>query len=108
LIAGFAAYAGEMLPLQVPFDALPRLWSLPVGDFLRESGMPAGWGWLTMLGKGDVLALAGIALLASVSPLCLLLLLPAYAQRRDGAYLAFTLALVGVLVLAASGILGHA
>jgi hypothetical protein len=106
LIAGFVAYLGDVLSPQVPFEMLPRLWSLSAADYVRESGMAEGWGWLGMLDKGDVLALSGIALLAAVSPLCLALLVPAYAKSGDRAYLAVTIALIGVLVLAASGILG--
>ena len=108
LIGGFAVYVSGALPAQVPFEALPRLWALPVEDFLRESGMASGWGWLAMLARGDVLALVGIALLAGVSLPCLILLAPVYARQGDRAYLAITLLLVGVLLLAASGIFGSA
>lgn len=106
LIASFAAYIAGALPAQVPLEALPRLWALPVDDYLRESGMPTGWDWLAMLNRGDVLALTGIALLAGVSVPCLAALVPTYAGRGDWAYLGITLALIGVLLLAASGILG--
>lgn len=103
LIVSFLAYLAGILPPQVPLEALPRLWALPVNDYLRESGMEHGWGWLTMLGKGDVLALSGIALLAGISLPCLALLVPAYARSSDRAYLAITIVLIGVLVIAASG-----
>jgi hypothetical protein len=106
LIAGFAAYVSGLMPAQVPFEALPRLWALPVGEYLRESGMPSGWAWLSLLASGDVLTVGGIALLAGVSLPCLLVLAPAYGGRRDVRYLAITLTLSGLLVLAASGILG--
>jgi hypothetical protein len=105
LIAGFLAYVSGVLPVQVPFDALPRLWTLPVGDYVRESGMPVGWGWLALLGKGDVLALTGIVALAGVSVPCLVVLALAYSGRGDRAYCGITLLLAGVLVFAASGIL---
>lgn len=106
LTATFAVYVAGLMPVQVSFEMLPRLWSLPVTDYLRESGMPAGWGWLGLLAKGDVLALTGIALLAGVSLPCLLRLAPAYAAAKDRTYLGITLALVAVLLLAASGVLG--
>ena len=106
LIASFAAYVGGALPAQVPFETLARLWILPVDDYLRESGMPTGWAWLAMLNRGDVLSLTGIALLAGVSVPCLAVLIPTYAGRRDWAFLGITVALIGVLVLAASGVLG--
>lgn len=105
LIAGFLAYVSGALPVQVPFEALPRLWTLPVGDYLRDSGMPAGWDWVAMLGKGDILALTGIVVLAGVSVPCLIVLALVYAGRGDRAYCAITLLLAGVLVFAASGVL---
>lgn len=105
LIAGFAAALTGALPLQVPFETLSRLWTLPVGDYLREAGVQAGWNWLAPSGKGDVLGLAGIALLAGVSIPCLLALVPFYAARKDWKYLVITLLLTGVLTLAASGVL---
>jgi hypothetical protein len=104
LIVSFGVYVGGVLPAQLPFESLPRLWTLPVGEYLRESGMPAGWGWLALLDRGDGLALTGIALLAGISVPCLLLLLPVYAGRRDWPYFTITLLLAGVLVLAASGV----
>ena len=108
LIAGFIAYASGIAPPLVPLEELPRVWALPVPEYLRETGMAAGWGWLALLGNGDALALAGVALLAGVSAPCLLVLVLSYARRRDWAYFAITLLLVGVLVLAASGVLATA
>lgn len=105
LVIGFGIYVGGLLPLHVPLEALPRLWTLPVGDFLRESAMPTGWDWVGLVHRGDVLALTGIALLAGISVPCLALLLPAYARQGDRAYFTITLALVCVLLLAASGVL---
>jgi hypothetical protein len=106
LAGGFAVYVTGLLPAQIPFDALPRLWTLPVDEFLHASGMPSGWDWLALLAKGDVLAVVGIAVLAAVSLPCLLVLVPVYAGRRDTAYLAMALLLAGLLVLAASGVFG--
>lgn len=109
LIAGFVVYLSGAMPLQVPFEELPRLWTLSLPDYLDASGMATGWGWLAMLGKADVLALAGVALLPGISIPCLLVLATAYAARGDLVYLTITLLLIGVLVLAASGVLtaGH-
>lgn len=104
LIVTFVAYLAGALPVQVQYEHLPRLWSLPVGQYMQEIGLEPGWGWLASLGKGDLLALTGIALLAGVSIPCLLLLLPAYARRGDRAYLGITLALVALLLLAAAGV----
>lgn len=105
LTGGFVAYVAGMLPSHLAFDDLPRLWALPVGEFLRQSGTEPGWGWLALLDRGDMLAFGGVALLAGISPVCLALLLPAYARRRDWPYLAITTCLIGVLALAALGVM---
>ena len=105
LIAGFGAYLSGVLPVVVPLEALPRLWTLPVADYVRESGMVTGWGWIAMMGRGDTVTTVGIAILAGVSIPCLAALIPLYARARDWPYLVVTLALIGVLVLAASGVL---
>lgn len=105
LVAGFVAYLAGALPLQAPLEELPRLWTLSADDYLREIGTPGGWSAAAMLDRGDALALAGVAFLASASIPCLVALGVAYAAGRDWAYLAIAGALAGVLVLAASGTL---
>jgi len=67
--------------------------------------MPPGWGWLAAMGQGDVLTLAGIAVLALVPLIALLALVPFYAARKDWIYLAIVVGQIGVIALAASGIL---
>lgn len=106
LAASFVAYAFGLLPPYVPLDALPRLWSLPVEDYLRAARVEPGWHWLTQLGHGDMLTLGAIALLAGLSLPCLALLAADYARQRDRAYLAITLSLIVVLGVAASGLIG--
>lgn len=106
LVLGFAAYVTGWLPAQVAVQDLPRLWNQPVAVYLQQSGTPTGWAWLGLLGKGDMLNLLGIALLAgsSVPPLLGLALL--YIQRRDRAYAGICAAITIVLLLAASGRIG--
>ena len=105
LVASFAAGLTGALPMQLSPETLSRVWALPVGDFLRATGVEPGWGWLAMAGNSDALGLVGIALLAGVSIPCLLALAPVYAARGDWKYFAITLLLAGVLILAASGVL---
>jgi len=109
LVLGFAAYVlGFITPL-VSLDELPQLWNQPVAVYLEKTGTPTGWGWLALAGKGDMLNLVGIAILAGCSIPPLLGLIPLYLKRRDYAYAGICAAIVLVLVLAASGILsgGH-
>lgn len=107
LTAGFLAYVFGLVPAHVPLAEIPNYWKLPAQQYLQQTGMPTAWGWLPMLGKGDILPIAGIAILSGVSGLCFLLaLIPAYLRQRDWAYLAISIIQILVLVLAASGILG--
>ena len=109
LILGFAAYVlGFITPL-VSLDQLPQLWNQPVAVYLKKTGTPTGWGWLALAGKGDMLNLVGIAILAGCSVPPLLGLIPLYLKRHDYAYAGICAVIMLVLVLAASGILsgGH-
>lgn len=103
LVVGALLYFSGALRPAIPVDALPRLWTLATRDFLRASGMPGGWGWVPLLTRGDILPLGGIAVLAGVSIPCLFALVPGYVRQKDWTYLAITLAMIGTLVLAASG-----
>lgn len=109
LVASFAAYVLGLLEAQVPVEQLPQLWGLPVDRFLQQSASPTGWGWLPLIGKGDMAGLGSVALLAGCSLACLLALVPLYLRRGDRVYALLCLAEVAVIALAASGLLagGH-
>ncbi|MBK9443246.1 MAG: hypothetical protein IPN53_18920 [Comamonadaceae bacterium] len=109
LIASFAAYMLGLTTPLVSLQDLPQLWNQPVAVFQQKTGTPMGWGWLSMLGKGDMLNLLGIAILAGCSIPPLLSLIPLYLKRHDYTYVGICLVIALVLVLAASGILtgGH-
>ncbi len=109
LLLSFAGYVSGVLPSQVAPQDLPQLWNQPLPRYLELTGVGTGWSWLRHLQHGDVLGLAGIAVLAGCSVAALVSVLPIYRQRRDRAYTALCIALVAVLMLAASGLLrvGH-
>ena len=105
LVAGYVLYVSGVLPPLVPFEELPRLWGLPVDEYVAKSGMATGWQWISLIDRGDVAVLIGIGLLAGISVPCLALLVPTYARGGDRPYLAISIALVAVLLLAVSGVL---
>lgn len=109
LVLSFAAYVIGLAESHVPVSRLPELWGHPVGRYLALTDSPTGWGWLALIHRGDIAGLAGIAILAGCSLLCLLSLVPLYLRRGDKAYAGLCLAQVVVLLLAASGVLtaGH-
>jgi hypothetical protein len=109
LVLSFASYVLGLASPHVPVDRLPELWVHPVGRYLELTQSPNGWGWLALIHRGDIAGLAGIAILAGCSLVCLLALVPLYLRRGDKAFAALCLAEVAVVVLAASGVLtgGH-
>lgn len=109
LVLSFVAYLTGLMPAHVAPQQLPNVWTLPVSDYLQRTATPTGWHWLTLVGKGDLSNLVGIALLAGCSLPPLLGLIPLYLRQRDYVYASICTLVACVLVLAASGVLtgGH-
>lgn len=105
LILSFVIYVSGILPPLIPFESLPMYWGLSAKEFAKATHMPMGWGWLSLIGKGDILNLVAIAFLAGVSAICCLAVLPIFARRREMAQLFIAMLHIVVLVLAASNIL---
>lgn len=108
-VATFAVYLSGVLTPVVPNVDLPQYWNLPVGEYLAKTGVKPGWAWLSLLGRGDYLNFVGIAILAGVSILCYLAVIPILLRKKDTAYVVLAMLEVLVLTLAASGLLkaGH-
>jgi hypothetical protein len=106
LVASFAAYLTGLLAPHVPIETLPQMWTLPAEEYLRAAQLPSGWGWLALLDRGDVLNLAGIAVLSGCSIACLVAVIPVFRAQGDRALVAICVAAILVQVLAASGVFG--
>jgi hypothetical protein len=104
-VLAFALYLAGILPGRVPLEELPTLWSLPLADYLQRSATPVGWEWMRLVMHGDFASIVGIAVLSSVSVACLAAVLPIYTRRSDRVYTVLCVLAIGVLVLAASGVL---
>ncbi len=110
LTVTFLMYMFGVLPNFIPIEELPKYWSMKASKVLHELHAPSGWGWVAYIGKGDYLNFVGIAMLAGLTILCYLSIIPSLARKKDTAYLVIALIEVAVLVLAASGIMktgGH-
>lgn len=110
LVVSFLAYVFGLMPVHVPLEQLPNLWNLPVDDYLKQTGTPTGWNWLTMIDQGDFASLVGIAWLSGCSLICLLAIIPIYARRKDKIFVILCVFALAVQLLAASGMLrtgGH-
>lgn len=105
LIVTFLSYVLGLLPAKIPLDQLPKVWGLPTGEYLKQTGAPTGWGWLSMIGQGDFASLLGIAWLSGCSLLCLIVVMPIYARNKDRVFVVLCIAALLIQLLAASGIL---
>jgi len=110
VVVTFIIYASGILQSFIPIEELPKYWSMKVTDYIHASHAPTGWGWAAMVGKGDYLNFIGIAMLAGLTALCYLVILPILIRKKDTPYVVIAIVEVLVLALAASGILksgGH-
>jgi hypothetical protein len=109
LIVGFVLYVSGALPPHVPVGELPMVWKMSSRELAEHVGGHAGWDWVLLPHKGDMLNLFGIAVLSGCSALPLLAASVIYLRRGDRLFAGLCLAQVAVLVLAASGIIavGH-
>lgn len=109
LAVSFVAYLLGWFEPHVSLEQLPSLWNQPVASYLKLTGTPAGWGWLALAHKSDIANLVGVVLLSGASLPPLLAVLPLYLRQRDWTHAAICGLEVGVIVLAASGVLtaGH-
>jgi hypothetical protein len=105
IVIELIAYVSGILSPYVPLDQLPRLWRMPMQDYLAAAQVPAGWGWVALAGRGDYVNFIGIALLASITLACYLRALRIFMVRRDRLYAALAAAQLLVLLVAASGLL---
>ncbi|MBF0271682.1 MAG: hypothetical protein HQL98_06445 [Magnetococcales bacterium] len=106
MVIFFGLYVFGVLPAHVSMDELARYWVLPADEYLKSVHGPTGWGWVGLIHKGDYINFIGIAILAGITMVCYLRVLPLFWKKGDRVYSAIIVVEILVLVLAASGILG--
>ena len=102
----FILYVSGILEPHVPVEKLLHLWSGKAADYLHEGNVPHGWGWVNLLGTGDFVNFLGIALLAGMTIVAYIPLVPAFLKKGEKAMALIALGEVLVLIFAASGIVG--
>lgn len=106
MILTYIVYVTGILDPYVSMELVTKFWSQPVGEYLTQNNVPTGWGWATLLGKGDFLNFLGIALLGGLTIICYIPVTLAYLKKKDMAYAVISILEVLVLCFAASGIVG--
>lgn len=102
----YLVYVSGLVTPHIPLDKVPLLWSEPVGTYLELGKVPHGWGWTVLIARGDFLNFLGIVLLAGMTIVCYIPLIPAYLKRKETTFALLALAEILVLLVAASGIVG--
>ena len=102
----YLLYVLGIIAPHVPLEKVPLLWSQPVGTYLELGNVPHGWGWTVLIAKGDFLNFTGIVLLAGMTIICYIPLIPVYLKRKEHVFAWLAAAEILVLLVAASGIVG--
>ncbi len=102
----YVLYVSGLITPHVPLSQVPLMWSQPVGTYLELGKVPHGWGWAVLIAKGDFLNFIGIVLLAGMTLVCYLPLIPVFMKRKEYVFATLALAEIFVLALAASGLVG--
>ncbi|NCD24710.1 MAG: DUF1634 domain-containing protein [Deltaproteobacteria bacterium] len=106
MLITYCLYVFGILAPYVPTEIVTQSWSHPVQEYLSKNNVPVGWGWATLLSKGDFLNFVGIALLASLTVVAYIPLVFAYLKKKDLPFAIIAALEVIVLCVAASGIFG--
>ncbi|MGE4299061.1 MAG: DUF1634 domain-containing protein [Desulfovibrionaceae bacterium] len=102
----YIIYLTGLATPHVPLELVVNNWNKGVGEYMHITNSPQGWGWVALLSSGDFMNFIGMALLAVLTIICYLTLIPAYLARKDMIFVSLVIAEVLVLSLAASGLLG--
>lgn len=106
MLVTFLVYVLGILPPHVPMEQITTLWSHPVTEYLEKANVPHGWGWVALVGQGDFLNFIGVVVLAGMTIVCYLTLIPAFLKQKQTIFAVIAILEVVVLTLAASGIVG--
>ena len=109
LIVCFAIYLSGLFPPSIPLAEISDYWCLPLAEYLEQTGYEAGWSWTKMLPQGDYLTFVAVVILAGISIICYMRILPVFVSKRNKPYAIIAILEIILLILAASGILttGH-
>jgi hypothetical protein len=109
LFITYIIYIFGILDPYIPLDRISEYWSMNVDQYLHEADIHAGWAWLGMLKYGDFLNFIGVAILAGVTIICYLSIVPTLLRNNDKVYAVLAILEAVILTAAASGLVagGH-
>jgi len=110
IVATMVIYMLGILPAKIPVGEVSNYWGMSVHECLKATGCSPGWAWVNMLGYGDFINFLPIAVLAGITVVCYISIIPILLRKKDKVYVAIAIMEVLVLALAASGVIstgGH-
>jgi hypothetical protein len=109
LFITYAIYVFGIMTPYIPLDEISKYWTLNVHEYLEVTHIEDGWAWLGMLRYGDFINFIGVAILAGVTIMCYLSIVPTLLKNNDKVYAVLALLEAVILAAAASGIIsvGH-
>ncbi len=105
LFITFLLYAFSILPSEITPEKSSELWELSAEEYREATGISAGWGWLKSLFTSRALSFFALNLVALVTIVALLSVLPTFLAERNYWYTAISILQIIVLVGAATGFL---
>lgn len=106
LFVTFILYVSGLVDPHIPLAEVPNHWAVDVETYLKQTGIEGGWSWVLRVEHADFMNFIGIAILAGVTVLCYLSIIPLLWKKGDRLYVLFAVLEVIVLSVAASGVLG--
>ncbi len=106
LTVTYVIYLAGILTPHIDISIIPTVWGKGVNEYLEITQSPHGWGWTSLLNKGDFLNYLGFAFLALMTVLCFFVLFRGYIRQKNWIYAIIAFSEILVLSLAASGMLG--
>jgi hypothetical protein len=106
LFITYTLYLSGIISPHVDISVVPQYWNRGLHEYLEFTDSPVGWNWTKLLYKGDYMNFVGLVLLAVMTIICYIALIPAYIREKNWLYAGICILEVVILGIAASGILG--
>jgi hypothetical protein len=101
--AAFVAYVAGWLPRDIPLEALPSLWTLPLDRYVAATGAAVGWAWLEAPRGAEHVNLLAVGFLAAAPLICYAVIAITFARAGQAVSALIAVLQVVVLACAASG-----
>ncbi|GAB1484846.1 hypothetical protein MASR2M78_36640 [Treponema sp.] len=105
VLLSFAMYVFGIIPARISIEKVGELWSLPLSDFIANSGIETGpWAWLGTAVYSDTLAVLTLAFLSILITLAYIWIIPSFVKEKRPAYVVMILAEITIVTAVMVGL----